>query len=43
MNLNDSVLISAAAMSSNDSGRNDLCSEAILRAQKEDRLWLMSN
>ena len=43
MKLNDSVLIPAATMSSNDSGRNDLCSEAILRAQKEDRLWLMSN
>ena len=43
MNVNDSVLIPAATMSSNDSDRNDHCSEAILRVQKEDRLWLMSN
>ena len=45
MNVNDSVSIPAAAMSSNDSGRNDDCSEAmaILRVQKEDGLWLMSN
>ena len=36
MKLNDSVLIPAATMSSNDLGRNDHCSEAILRVQKED-------
>ena len=33
MKLNDSVLIPAATMSSNDSDRNDQCSEAILRVQ----------
>ena len=43
MNVNDSVLIPAATMSSNDLGRNNHCSEAILRVQKEDGLWLMSN
>ena len=49
MNVNDSVfianylLIPATTMSSNDSGRNDHCSEVILRVQKEDGLWLMSN
>jgi hypothetical protein len=43
MNVNDSVWLPAATMSSNDLGRNDHCSEAILRVQKEDGLWLMSN
>ena len=36
MKLNDSVLIPAATMSRNDSVRNNHCSEAILRVQKED-------
>ena len=43
MNVNDSVLIPGATMSSNDSDRNNHRSEAILRVQKEDGLWLMSN
>ena len=49
MKLNDSdlnanySLVSAATMSSNNSGRNYHCGEAILRVQKEDGLWLMSN
>ncbi len=43
MNANDSVLIPAAAMSTKDSGRNNHSSAAILRVQKEDGLWLMSN
>ena len=43
MNVNDSVLIPAAAMSTKDSGRNNHCSAAILMVQKEDGLWLMSN
>ena len=43
MNVNDSVLIPAATMSRNDLGRNDHCSKARLRVQKEDGLWLMSN
>jgi len=34
MKLNDLVLIPAATMSSNDSGRNDHCGEAILRSKR---------
>ena len=43
MTVNDLVLILTATMPSNDSGKNNQCSEAILEVQKEDELWLMSN